>query len=134
MQIRDWLYVEDHARALLQVLFRGRLGETYNIGAHNQRMNLDVVTTICDLLDEYAGDRKPYGVSDYRDLITFVEDRPGHDHRYAIDARKINRELGWSPDESFETGLRKTIQWYLANEAWWRDILTGSYRLERIGL
>jgi dTDP-glucose 4,6-dehydratase len=133
-QIRDWLYVEDHARALLQVLFGGRLGETYNIGAHNQKMNLEVVTTICDLLDEYASDRKPDGVSEYRDLVTFVEDRPGHDHRYAIDARKISRELGWSPDESFETGLRKTIQWYLTNEAWWQNILTGSYRLERIGL
>jgi dTDP-glucose 4,6-dehydratase len=116
------------------VLFCGRVADTYNIGAHNQQTNLVVVTTICDLLEEYASDRKPHGVRAYRDLIAFVEDRPGHDKRYAIDARKVQRELGWTPQESFETGLRKTVQWYLANESWWQNILSGSYRLERVGL
>ena len=131
-QIRDWLYVEDHAQALLQVVFQGEVGETYNIGGHNEKKNIEVVEAICDLLEELAP-IKPKGVSNYRDLITFVKDRPGHDARYAIDASKIERELGWVPEESFETGLRKTVQWYLENKQWWERVLSGAYRLERIG-
>ena len=131
-QIRDWLYVEDHAQALLQVVSQGEVGETYNIGGHNEKKNIEVVEAICDLLEELAP-IKPKGVSNYRDLITFVKDRPGHDARYAIDASKIERELGWVPEESFETGLRKTVQWYLENKQWWERVLSGAYRLERIG-
>ena len=131
-QIRDWLYVEDHAQALLQVVSQGEVGETYNIGGHNEKKNIEVVEAICDLLEELAP-IKPKGVSNYRDLITFVKDRPGHDTRYAIDASKIERELGWVPEESFETGLRKTVQWYLENKQWWERVLSGAYRLERIG-
>lgn len=112
-QVRDWLYVEDHARALYAVLTRGRVGETYNIGGHNEQRNIDVVRQICALLEELAPD-KPAGVRRYEDLITFVPDRPGHDRRYAIDASKIARELGWVPQETFESGLRKTVQWMLA--------------------
>lgn len=131
-QIRDWLYVEDHARALVKVATCGAIGETYNIGGHNEKANIDVVKQICALLDEMRpwvvdGQPKPYA-----DLITFVTDRPGHDVRYAIDATKIERELGWAPEETFESGLRKTVQWYLDNESWWQDVLSGSYRLERI--
>ena len=131
-QIRDWLYVEDHAQALLQVVSQGEVGETYNIGGHNEKKNIEVVEAICDLLEELAP-IKPKGVSNYRDLITFVKDRPGHDTRYAIDASKIEHELGWVPEESFETGLRKTVQWYLENKQWWERVLSGAYRLERIG-
>lgn len=133
LQIRDWLYVEDHARALIQVATTGVIGETYNIGGHNEQANIHVVRTICALLEELAIERKPTDVAQYSDLITFVKDRPGHDARYAIDASKIERELGWRPIETFESGLRKTVQWYLANEAWWQRVLTGAYRLERIG-
>lgn len=132
-QIRDWLYVEDHARALYRVATEGKPGETYNIGGHNERKNLDVVTTICDLLEELVPE-KPQGVSLYRDLITRVADRPGHDLRYAIDASKIERELGWTPQETFESGIRKTVEWYLANESWWKQVLDGSYQGERLGL
>lgn len=132
-QIRDWLYVEDHARALYLVATQGQPGETYNIGGHNERKNLDVVTTICDLLEEQVP-VKPTGISQYRDLITFVTDRPGHDLRYAIDASKIQRELGWTPCETFESGIRKTVEWYLANESWWKHVLDGSYQGERLGL
>lgn len=132
-QIRDWLFVEDHARALILVATAGRVGETYNIGGHNEERNLNVVRSICNLLEELAADRKPKGVSRYEDLITFVKDRPGHDQRYAIDAAKIERELGWRPRESFQSGLRKTVRWYLDNEAWWRRVLSGEYRLQRIG-
>lgn len=132
-QIRDWLYVEDHARALYLVATQGQPGETYNIGGHNERKNLDVVTTICDLLEELVP-VKPAGISQYRDLITFVTDRPGHDLRYAIDASKIQRELGWTPCETFESGIRKTVEWYLANETWWKHVLDGSYQGERLGL
>mgnify|MGYP002620745812 FL=1 len=114
-QVRDWLYVEDHARALYAVLTRGRVGETYNIGGHNEQRNIDVVRQICALLEELAPD-KPAGVRRYEDLITFVPDRPGHDRRYAIDASKIARELGWVPQETFESGLRKTVQWMLAQQ------------------
>jgi len=131
-QIRDWLYVEDHAKALIKVVTDGEIGETYNIGGHNEKTNLEVVETICDLLEELAPE-KPAGVSNYRDLITFVKDRPGHDVRYAIDASKIERELGWVPEETFETGLRKTVQWYLDNRQWWQRVLSGAYRLERLG-
>lgn len=132
-QIRDWLYVEDHARALVKVISHGKVGETYNIGGHNEQKNLTVVHTICDLLEELAPEQKGAGVASYRDLITFVKDRPGHDARYAIDAGKIEHELGWRPQETFESGMRKTVQWYLANEQWWQRVLSGAYQLERIG-
>lgn len=132
-QIRDWLYVEDHARALYTVVTQGVVGETYNIGGHNERKNIDVVTTICGLLEELAP-TKPVGVAHYQDLITYVKDRPGHDLRYAIDASKIERELGWVPSETFESGIRKTVEWYLNNETWWRRVQDGSYAGERLGL
>lgn len=133
LQIRDWLYVDDHARALLEVVTRGEVGETYNIGGHNEQRNLAVVHTICDLLEELAPERKVAGIHRFRDLITFVKDRPGHDARYAIDASKIERELGWRPQETFESGMRKTVQWYLENEKWWQRVLSGVYKLERKG-
>ncbi|MEZ2830975.1 dTDP-glucose 4,6-dehydratase [Serratia liquefaciens] len=132
-QVRDWLYVEDHARALYQVVTEGVVGETYNIGGHNERKNIEVVHTICDLLEELAPN-KPQGVEKYRDLITYVKDRPGHDMRYAIDAGKIDRELGWHPQETFESGIRKTVSWYLNNETWWCRVQDGSYAGERLGL
>lgn len=131
-QIRDWLYVEDHAHALVKVVTEGQVGATYNIGGHNEKRNLEVVETICGLLEELSPD-KPANVANYRDLITFVKDRPGHDVRYAIDASKIERELGWVPQESFETGMRKTVQWYLDNRDWWQRVLNGEYRLGRLG-
>ncbi len=133
LQVRDWLYVEDHARALYRVVTTGLVGETYNIGGHNERKNIDVVRTVCALLEELVP-QKPDGVAQYQDLITFVTDRPGHDVRYAIDAAKIARELGWTPEETFETGMRKTVQWYLANPPWWQQVLDGSYQGERLGL
>lgn len=133
LQVRDWLYVEDHARALYRVLTTGIVGETYNIGGHNERKNIDVVRTVCALLEELVP-HKPEGVAQYQDLITFVTDRPGHDVRYAIDAAKIERELGWTPEETFETGMRKTVQWYLANPSWWQQVLDGSYQGQRLGL
>ncbi|WP_197088967.1 dTDP-glucose 4,6-dehydratase [Brenneria goodwinii] len=132
-QIRDWLFVEDHARALYKVVTEGVVGETYNIGGHNERKNIEVVQTICDLLEELAPN-KPAGVRHYRDLITYVKDRPGHDMRYAIDAGKIERELGWRPQETFESGMKKTVSWYLNNEKWWRSVQDGSYTGERLGL
>jgi dTDP-glucose 4,6-dehydratase len=128
--IRDWLYVEDHARALALVASRGLVGESYNIGGRSERTNLSVVETICDLLDESQPRR---GGGRYRDLITFVTDRPGHDRRYAIDCSKVERELGWKAEESFESGLGKTIDWYLSNEWWWRPIRDGNYAGERLG-
>ncbi|MDP5039891.1 MAG: GDP-mannose 4,6-dehydratase, partial [Paraglaciecola sp.] len=131
-QIRDWLFVEDHARALYLVVKSGKVGETYNIGGHNEKRNLQVVETICDLLDELAP-QKPEGIEHYRDLITFVKDRPGHDARYAIDARKIQHELGWAPVETFESGIRKTVLWYLDNKEWWQRVLSGAYQLGRLG-
>lgn len=133
LQIRDWLYVEDHAQALVVVLDKGRVGETYNIGGHNEKKNIDVVYTICDLLDELVPEERAKGTASFRDLITFVTDRPGHDLRYAIDASKIEKELGWAPSETFESGMRKTIQWYLENKKWWQAVLDGSYKLERLG-
>ncbi|OSI15719.1 dTDP-glucose 4,6-dehydratase [Neisseria dumasiana] len=133
LQIRDWLFVEDHARALYAVITQGKIGETYNIGGYNEKTNLEVVQTVCKLLEELMPE-KPAGVRAYEDLITFVEDRPGHDVRYAIDAAKINRELGWKPEETFESGIRKTVAWYLNNRGWWQRVLDGSYRLERLGV
>lgn len=132
-QIRDWLYVEDHARALYAVISKGAVGQTYNIGGHNEKQNIEVVELICELLEELAA-QKPPEVVRYRDLITFVADRPGHDIRYAIDASKIENDLGWVPEESFETGLRKTVQWYLSNADWWKRVLNGSYQRERLGV
>ncbi len=133
LQIRDWLYVEDHARALYKVVSEGEVGETYNIGGHNERKNIEVVKTICSILDELIAD-KPNGVSHFAELITHVTDRPGHDMRYAIDAGKIARELGWRPQETFETGIRKTVEWYLNNSEWWQRVQSGAYAGERLGL
>jgi dTDP-glucose 4,6-dehydratase len=127
--IRDWLFVEDHARALLLVLKKGKLGETYNIGGQNERTNLQVVEAICDLLDRLSPLRGPT----HRSLITFVTDRPGHDRRYAIDASKIQIELGWRPAKTFEAGLEDTVAWYLGNRAWWQAILDRGYKTERLG-
>ena len=132
-QVRDWLFVEDHARALVEVATRGVVGETYNIGGHNEKQNIDVVKTVCRLLDEMRPSEHA-DIERYEELITFVEDRPGHDVRYAIDATKIERELGWRPQETFESGLRKTVEWYLNNEAWWQAVLDGSYQGERLGI
>lgn len=131
-QIRDWLYVEDHAKALQLVALNGTTGETYNIGGYNEKTNIEVVEAICTILEDLAPS-KPSNVLFYKDLITFVSDRPGHDARYAIDASKITKELGWKPDETFETGLYKTVRWYLNNPSWWKRVLDGSYTLERIG-
>jgi len=127
-QIRDWLYVEDHARALVIVATKGEVAETYNIGGHNEKQNIEVVKTICKILDKKVPKETPY-----EELITFVTDRPGHDIRYAIDASKIARELDWTPEETFETGLEKTVQWYLDNEAWWSAVQDGTYKRERLG-
>lgn len=128
-QIRDWLYVEDHARALYKVVTEGGVGETYNIGGHNEKQNIEVVKTLCNILNELVPKE-----SDYKELITFVADRPGHDVRYAIDASKIERELDWVPVETFETGLRKTVKWYLANREWCKRVQDGSYKRERLGV
>ncbi|PYY72539.1 dTDP-glucose 4,6-dehydratase [Pseudomonas jessenii] len=130
-QIRDWLFVDDHARALCEVVSRGVVGETYNIGGHNEKRNLEVVETICELLDELRPRDTELG--SYKELITFVTDRPGHDRRYAIDATKIQRELGWVPLETFDSGIRKTVLWYLENSQWWQNVLSGNYRLGRLG-
>lgn len=130
-QIRDWLFVEDHARALYQVVTQGAVGETYNIGGHNEKQNIEVVKTICRILDEL---RPQANAQPYESLITFVKDRPGHDLRYAIDAAKIERELGWKPQETFETGIRKTVEWYLNNLEWCRRVQDGSYQRERLGV
>ncbi|MBD0441587.1 dTDP-glucose 4,6-dehydratase [Acinetobacter baumannii] len=130
-QIRDWLYVEDHAKALYKVVTEGKVGETYNIGGHNEKQNIEVVKTICKILDELKpqNNHQPYET-----LITFVKDRPGHDLRYAIDASKIAKDLGWKPEETFETGIRKTVEWYLNNLEWCRRVQDGSYHRERLGV
>ena len=140
-QIRDWLYVEDHARALIQVFEQGKNGEEYNIGGHNEKQNIEVVRTACDILNELSPPQENHVtnsngqvVTDYASLITYVADRPGHDLRYAIDARKIDKELGWSPVETFESGMRKTVQWYLDNKKWWSSVREDSYKGERLGL
>ncbi|MCY9826398.1 dTDP-glucose 4,6-dehydratase [Vibrio chagasii] len=128
-QIRDWLFVEDHARALCKVVTAGKVGETYNIGGHNEKKNLEVVNTICGILDTLVPkDTK------YAEQIAYVQDRPGHDRRYAIDSSKMQLELGWTPEETFETGLRKTVQWYLDNSAWCQNVQDGSYQRERLGV
>lgn len=132
-QIRDWLFVEDHARALYKVVTEGVAGETYNIGGHNERKNIEVVNTICTILDEIIT-AKPNNISSFAELITYVTDRPGHDLRYAIDASKIKDELGWVPQETFESGIRKTVEWYLTNQDWWQRVMDGSYAGERLGL
>ena len=129
--VRDWLYVEDHARALTLIAERGEPGRTYNVGGRNERSNLVVVETVCDLVDELAG---PMGSGSRRELITFVSDRPGHDQRYAIDATRLETELGWRAQETFDTGLRRTVQWYLDHPDWWRPIREGRYAGERLGL
>ena len=129
--VRDWLYVEDHARAIDCIVRTGAIGETYNVGGHNEWKNLAIVHLLCDTLDELKPSGRPGG---YRSLITFVADRPGHDLRYAIDAGKIERDLGWKPRETFATGLRKTVQWYLDHPEWVARIRSGSYRGERLGL
>ena len=131
-QIRDWLFVEDHARALVKVAAKAAIGETYNIGGHNEKKNIEVVEQICELLEELSP-VKPEGVDLYRDLITFVSDQPGHDGRYAIDATKIQNDLDWTPNETFATGLRKTVKWYLENKGWWTRVLSGAYIMERVG-
>ncbi|QHS14367.1 dTDP-glucose 4,6-dehydratase [Shewanella sp. Arc9-LZ] len=128
-QIRDWLYVEDHARALYKVVTTGKVGETYNIGGHNEKQNIDVVKTICSILDTLVPKDTLYA-----EQITYVTDRPGHDRRYAIDASKMSNELNWQPEETFETGLRKTIEWYLANQTWCQHVQDGSYQRERLGI
>jgi len=128
-QIRDWLYVEDHARALYKVVTSGKVGETYNIGGHNEKQNIEVVNTICNILDTLVPKDTPYA-----EQITYVTDRPGHDRRYAIDASKMSNELNWQPEETFETGLRKTIEWYLTNQTWCQHVQDGSYQRERLGI
>ncbi|MCU8104633.1 dTDP-glucose 4,6-dehydratase [Shewanella sp. SM101] len=128
-QIRDWLYVEDHARALYKVVTEGNVGETYNIGGHNEKQNLEVVQTICSILDSLVPKDTPYA-----EQITYVTDRPGHDRRYAIDASKMSCELDWQPQETFETGLRKTVEWYLANQEWCQHVQDGTYQRERLGI
>jgi len=132
-QIRDWLFVEDHARALYKVVTEGVAGETYNIGGHNERKNIEVVKTICAILDDIIA-TKPNNISSFAELITYVTDRPGHDLRYAIDASKIKDDLGWVPQETFESGIRKTVEWYLTNQDWWQRVMDGSYAGERLGL
>jgi len=141
-QIRDWLYVEDHARALVLVATQGKIGETYNIGGHNEKQNIEVVKTICKILDELAPiaentnirpEGSALGMQNYENLMTFVKDRPGHDMRYAIDASKIQKELGWTPQETFDSGIRKTVQWYLDNQEWCKHVQDGSYQRERLG-
>ena len=132
-QIRDWLYVEDHAKSLVKVMLEGDDGETYNIGGNNELKNIDVVKTVCSVLDEIFP-LDDSNISSYSDLIRFVEDRPGHDLRYAINSDKIYSKLGWKPEESFQAGIRKTVEWYLANNSWWSSILSGDYHGQRLGI
>ena len=132
-QIRDWLYVDDHARALMHVALNGKIGQTYNIGGHNELENIEVVKTVCSILDELVPN-KIDKVDKYEQLISYVQDRAGHDIRYAIDAKKIADELGWVPNETFKTGIRKTVQWYLDNQTWCNNVKDGSYKGERLGV
>ena len=132
-QVRDWLYVDDHARALLHVALNGKVGETYNIGGHNEMQNIQVVKTVCSILNELVPS-KIHSINGYEQLITYVDDRSGHDLRYAIDATKIDNELGWSPEETFKTGIKKTVKWYLDNKVWCEHVQDGSYMRERLGL
>ncbi len=131
LNVRDWLFVTDHCEAINIIIRKGKIGETYNIGGHNEMKNIDIVTTICEILDEMEPSKK---LKSYTDLITFVQDRPGHDLRYAIEAAKIEKELGWSPAETFATGIRKTVAWYLENKQWWQNIQNNKYRQERLGI
>jgi dTDP-glucose 4,6-dehydratase len=131
-QVRDWIYVDDHIKGLLLAFQNGSIGETYNIGASNEITNIEIAKMVCNLLDELVNE-KPNNLHSFSELITFVEDRPGHDRRYAIDSSKIQNELGWRPQESFESGFRKTVQWFLENEEWWQEILNNNYILKRIG-
>jgi dTDP-glucose 4,6-dehydratase len=128
LQIRDWLYVSDHCSAIRTVLEKGRNGEVYNIGGLNERANIEIVHALCEILDELRPITTNSSISSYRELITYVEDRPGHDRRYAINAQKIETELGWRPTETFETGIRKTVEWYLKNNAWVEQVISGDYR------
>ncbi|WP_291790799.1 GDP-mannose 4,6-dehydratase, partial [Candidatus Thioglobus sp.] len=132
-QIRDWLYVDDHAKALLHVALNGEIGETYNIGGHNEMKNIEVVQTVCSILDELVPSKLD-GIDRYEQLITYVSDRAGHDVRYAIDASKIADELNWIPNETFNTGIRKTVEWYLGNNIWCKHVQDGSYQGERLGI
>ena len=131
LNVRDWLFVTDHCEAINTIIRKGKIGETYNIGGNNEMKNIDIVTTICEILDEMEPSKK---LKSYTDLITFVQDRPGHDLRYAIDATKIEKELGWNPAETFATGIRKTVAWYLENKQWWQNIQNNKYRQERLGI
>jgi len=131
-QVRDWLYVYDHVKALIQVAKKGIIGETYNIGGFNEITNIKVVENICSILEELVPKQK--GLDSYYSLVDFVDDRPGHDYRYAIDSTKIQNTLGWKPQETFETGLKKTIEWYLSNESWWTNVIKKKYNLERLGV
>jgi len=131
LNVRDWLFVTDHCEAINIIIRKGKIGETYNIGGHNEMKNIDIVTTICEILDEMEPSNK---LKSYTDLITFVQDRPGHDLRYAIDAAKIEKDLGWNPAETFATGIRKTVAWYLENKQWWQNIQNNKYRQERLGI
>lgn len=132
-QIRDWLYVEDHAKALYLVLTNGKIGETYNIGGDNEKKNIEVVHSLCDVLQELAPPNSNLSVTEYSQLVKYVGDRPGHDRRYAIDSSKIQRDLGWRPEETFDSGLRKTVQWYLNNQSWCERVQNGKYQRERLG-
>ena len=132
-QTRDWLFVEDHATALYNVLTEGTVGQTYNIGGHNEKTNMEVIKTLCGIF-EHQIPEKMNGIDSYESLITHVSDRPGHDRRYAIDASKIQFDLGWLPKESFESGIQKTVDWYLKNRTWWQRVLDGSYSRERLGV
>jgi len=131
LNVRDWLFVTDHCEAINIIIRKGKIGETYNIGGHNEMKNIDIVTTICEILDEMEPSNK---LKSYSDLITFVQDRPGHDLRYAIDAAKIEKDLGWNPAETFATGIRKTVAWYLENKQWWQNIQNNKYHQERLGI
>jgi len=131
INVRDWLFVTDHCEAINIIIRKGKIGETYNIGGHNEMKNIDIVTTICKILDEMEPSKK---LKSYTELITFVQDRPGHDLRYAIDATKIEKELGWKPAETFATGIRKTVAWYLENKQWWQNIQNNKYHQGRLGI